>query len=80
MNDWIQIAIRRDVLWRSLKVGLLVGTILTAINYGDVIANGEIVPAMWWKIPLTYCVPFSVSTYATVSAVKHGRADEREIV
>jgi len=34
MIEWMKIAFRRDVVVRGLKVGLLVGTILTAVNLG----------------------------------------------
>lgn len=69
---WIRIALRRDIVKRSLKVGLLVGTILTLINCGDALLFGVASPALLWKIPLTYCVPYCVSTYASVSAVMSG--------
>ena len=71
MKNWLQIAFRPDIVRRGLKVGLIVGTILTAINYGDLLIQGVILPAMYWKILLTYCVPYCVSTYAGVGAVTH---------
>jgi len=72
---WLKIAFRRDVVIRGLQVGVVVGTILTAINQGDVILGGTLDAASAWKIPLTYLVPYLVSTYASVSAI---RADSRE--
>ena len=54
---------------RSRKVSLIVGTVLGAINQGDLIVNGEIVAELFWKIPMTYCVPYMVSTYAAVDAL-----------
>ena len=50
---------------RALKVAAIVGTILIAINQGDALLAGEIPPL--WKILLTYCVPYSVSTYSAAS-------------
>ena len=70
MREWLAIALRRDIVQRSLKVGLIVGTILTLINYGDIFLGGAATAAMLWKIPLTYCVPFCVSTYASVEAAR----------
>jgi hypothetical protein len=35
MSEWLKLAARADVVNRSLKVGLIVGTILTLINQGD---------------------------------------------
>jgi len=69
MNEWLSIAMRRECVVRGLKVGFIVGTILTAINHGDVILNGQIESSAYWKIPLTYLVPFCVSTYAGVDAI-----------
>ncbi len=54
---------------RSLKVGGIVGTILVAINQGDALLTDSLPAAAVWKIPMTYCVPYCVSTYASVSAV-----------
>ncbi len=61
---------RRDVVARSLKVAIIVGTILVAINQGDLILSGQFAAAEAWKIPLTYLVPFCVSTYAGVEAIR----------
>ena len=63
-------AARRDIVTRALKVGALVGTILVAINQGDVLLQGHITAEVAAKILLTYCVPYSVSTYASVEAVR----------
>ena len=71
MKDWLRLATRRDIVQRGIKVGLTVGTILTLINYGDVLLDGSMEPAMWWKISLTYCVPYCVSTYAGVTAIRN---------
>ena len=62
----------RQSLWRGIRVALVVGTLLTAINHGDVLLRGEL-PAALWKIPLTYLVPFLVSWYASYSEKKAQR-------
>jgi hypothetical protein len=54
------------MLKRSLVTALVVGTILTAINQGTVIADGEFPAALYWKVPLTYCVPFCVATWGAL--------------
>ena len=43
-------------------VALVVGTLLTAINQGNVIFQGDASAALAWKIPLTYAVPYCVAT------------------
>ena len=65
-SNLIEMVTADGVLRRSLLTALVVGTILTAINQGDVILAGE-VPQMV-KIGLNYLVPYCVATYGVVSA------------
>ena len=69
MTNWLKIAMRRDVVIRGIKVGVIVGTILAAINHGDLIIARTLSAESAWKIALTYLVPYCVSTYAGVSAI-----------
>ncbi len=69
MTSWLKIALRKDVVRRGIKVGGIVGTILVAINQGDLLLAGIVSAETLWKISLTYCVPYCVSTYASVSAI-----------
>jgi hypothetical protein len=68
MQQWIRIAMRRDIVMRSLKVAAVVGTMLVAINQGDLLLAGQLNLAGAWKIALTYLVPYCVSTHASVAA------------
>ena len=52
----------RPMLGRSLTIAVVVGTLLTAINQGNLIVQGEFPAVLAWKIPLTYMVPFCVAT------------------
>jgi hypothetical protein len=70
MSSWIRIALRKDVVLRGFKVGGIVGTILVAINQGDLLMSGELPSEAAWKIPLTYLVPYCVSTFASVAAIR----------
>jgi len=47
---------------RSAIVALIVGTILTTINQGNIILGGDFPASLYWKIPLTYAVPYCVAT------------------
>ena len=71
MRRWLEIAGRPDVVRRSLRVAAVVGTLLVLINYADRLLSGQTVPADWLKMVLTYCVPYAVSTYASVSALRN---------
>ena len=57
----------RPMLRRSLIVAVVVGTILTLLNQGDVLFSGDIPGSLYWKVPLTYCVPFFVATYGALT-------------
>ncbi len=50
---------------RSFLVALFVGTALNVLNQGDVLLAGE--PLNWWKISLTFIIPYLVATYGAVS-------------
>jgi hypothetical protein len=51
-------------------IALVVGTLLTAINQGDVLLAGRWPPALFWKLPLTYAVPFVVATLGALGTGK----------
>ena len=68
-SEWFRTAVRRDVVLRGLRTSGVVGTALVAINQGDHILAGTLAAAAVWKIPLTYLVPYLVSTYASVAAI-----------
>lgn len=57
----------QPMLRRSLKVAAVVGTILTLLNQGDIILAGGWENALYWKVPLTYCVPFCVATFGSLA-------------
>jgi len=61
---------------RSLRVALVVGSVLALINYTDRALTASLGTADWIKIGLTYLVPYGVSTYAAVDALRqmHGAA------
>ena len=63
--DFWKAAREKATVQRALRVAAVVGTILIAINQGDKILAGEFLPL--WKLVLTYCVPYSVSTYSAAS-------------
>ena len=52
----------------SLKTALVVGTILIAINQGDVLLRGAVSAVIVAKMALTYGVPYCVSTYGALMA------------
>jgi len=56
----------RPMLRRSVMIAGVVGTLLLAINQGDVLLGAEWPGALVWKAPLTYLVPFIVATWGAL--------------
>ena len=52
---------------RSLLTALVVGTLLVVLNQGTIFLTGSWESHLYWKIPLTYCVPFMVATWGALS-------------
>jgi len=69
MRNWLRLAMRPDVVARGLKIALIVGTILTAINQGDLLVGGTITTGILTKILLNYFVPYGVSIYTDVNVL-----------
>ena len=65
--DFFQLAFGDGTPKKALMTALVVGTIITTINHGDVILRGESINN--FKILLTYCVPFCVTTWGAI----HGK-------
>lgn len=70
VRAWLSIAVRRDVVMRALRVAVVVGTVLVCINQGDILLRGDLSVGIAAKILLTYCVPYAVSTFANVQAIR----------
>ena len=52
-----------SILKKAFLTACIIGSILTAINHGDLILSGNPPPTM--KILLTYCVPFCVTIWGS---------------
>jgi hypothetical protein len=51
-------------------VALIIGTLLNAINQGPEVLTGHW--PVWWKLALTYFVPFAVASYGSYAAFRSG--------
>ena len=63
--------LNRGVLLRAVKVALVVGCVLVAINHGDALLAGNIDGTLMVKAALTFLVPFSVSVYSSAAAIRN---------
>ena len=63
--DFLQLAFCDGTPKKAFFTALVVGSILTSINHGDMILSGEY--PYWLKIVLTYCVPYCVTTWGAIT-------------
>ena len=59
--------IHSPMVRRSFLTAIVVGTILSLLNQGTIFLTGSWESGLYWKIPLTYCVPFIVATWGALS-------------
>jgi len=76
VQEALRICGRPEHLRRTIRIALVVGTILTLINQADVILGGDATTITWVKAALNYCVPFVVSNLGLLA----GKRAERESV
>lgn len=80
MKLFLKHAKNRVTILRSVKVALVVGTILALINHLDAIIAGMLTATNIFQILLTYLVPFLVATYGAASHARyHELEDARKI-
>jgi len=66
----------RPHLLKTIRVALIVGTVIFAINQLDVVLRGKATTSTFLKGALTYLVPFCVSNYGILVATRR-REDAR---
>lgn len=71
MRLFIKHACDRICIIRSVKVSLIVGTILGLINHSDAIISGTFGRTNIIQVALTYLVPFCVSTFGSAMQARH---------
>jgi len=67
---WLALATSRNVVRRALGMVAIVGAVLITINHGDALLRGDVDRARILKIGLTLLVPYCVSTYSSVAALR----------
>jgi hypothetical protein len=67
---WRHVVLHPAVWHRSLATALIVGSILTTINQGNLILQHGFTSEILIKMGLTYCVPFCVSTSGALGAAR----------
>ncbi len=68
MKKRLKIAKEPAVIRTAFRFALIVGPILILINHGDKIIAGEMQQLDWFKCFITLLVPYTVSTFSSISA------------
>ncbi len=61
-------------LRRTVRIALVVGTVLTLINQADVLLGREATAITLVKVALNFVVPFVVSNLGVITATRTARA------
>lgn len=57
----------QTIVHKALQTAAVGGTALTVINHGDALLAHHLTLDLLWTTPLTYVVPYLVSTYGALS-------------
>lgn len=68
LKQVLEIWFSSQILKRSIKTAIVVGTILAFINHGDLIFSWSLTPQCWIKMGLTCLVPYSVASWTATKA------------
>jgi hypothetical protein len=78
MRLFLKYAKERVCVIRSLKIALIVGTILAFLNHYDSIFSGDLDATGLFQIITTYAVPYSVATFGSAMQARHTELVERQ--
>jgi hypothetical protein len=66
----LRIVFLRATLRKTIRIALVVGTILSLINQAGVIFGGDATVVTWIRVGANYLVPFCVSSAGFLSATR----------
>ena len=76
MRDFLRVAFQPSVVRRGLRYAMVVGSVLISINHGDAILRGDVDGSRLRRIALTVVVPYLVSTFSSVGAIRELRGSK----
>ena len=69
-REALHVVAHRPHLRATLRIALIVGTVLFVINQLDVVLAGHATTSTWVKAAVTYLVPFVVSNLGILTATR----------
>lgn len=70
LTEWMAIAFEPLVVKRAVCLAAVVGSVLILINHGDALLAGELTLARLIKMAATAVIPYLVSIYSSVGAIR----------
>ena len=70
-------AVQGTVVRRALACAVVVGAVLITINHGPAIVAGEVTTYRIVQMGLTLLVPYCVSTFSSVAAMRADRQSQK---
>ncbi|AFY37760.1 hypothetical protein Lepto7376_1416 [[Leptolyngbya] sp. PCC 7376] len=71
MGKFVSMLADRRARAISLRVAIVVGSTLFAINHGHALATNKMTRNRWFSGLLTYCVPYLVSLHGQYQGTDH---------
>lgn len=73
-REGVVLCLSPRTLRRTLAIALIVGTLLSLINQGHLIAAGDASTVTWMRVAANYLIPWFVSSTGFLSASRSERA------
>jgi len=74
-REAVRLCARRAQVRRTLKIALIVGTILSLINQSNVILDGDATVTTWLRVGANYIVPYCVATAGFLTGTRVKRPE-----
>ena len=71
MKLFLKYATDKVCVYRSVKVALIVGSVIGLINHYDALFYGTLTTRRIFQILLTFLVPYSVATYGSAMQARY---------
>jgi len=73
MGEAARLVSSTRIIRRTLTTALVVGTLLSAINEGYLVARGDVDAVTWVRIAANYLIPFVVANVGVLSATRRSQ-------
>ena len=73
-SEWVGLMLRGVTARTASRVAVVVGTLLSAINQGQVIVDGKATALTWVRVGFNYVIPFTVASIGYLAPLRRRSA------